>query len=97
MGVDWFMCEECKDTVCDAGHYDDCYEDYGGCGRRYHDGCGDVTGEGYDETSEYSCMFCRGETVEVVWGWPEILGHNLSMAGHAIRAYRAGFSRTTLR
>lgn len=75
MGVEFFPCDQCGDPVCDAGNYAHCDEEYFGCGRRFHERCGDIREssyrgdrEAYDALSEEeqqeertTCIECRGE------------------------------------
>jgi len=69
MGVDFYACENCGETFCDAGYYFRCE-----CGSRFcSDVCGDkklIQAESEDEVcdDEYldeisSCIFCRVEQV----------------------------------
>lgn len=70
MGVDFYICQRCKDTFPDCGPYESCEN----CGRHWcsseYTEC--ASKDGFvqsDETDEYgsyetSCNFCRGESAE---------------------------------
>jgi hypothetical protein len=58
MGVDFFQCDGCGETICDCGSYERCE---GECGRRWCERkCADM--DGADE--DYVCKYCREEDVE---------------------------------
>jgi len=61
MGVAWFACAACGESVCDCGPYTRC-----GCGRRWCDyKCAAVDAHRTNEDGEDgSCAFCRGEDAE---------------------------------
>lgn len=69
MGVAYFPCDYCNESICDCGDYVRCSED---CGRRWCDEkCAELDGftENKDEEDDYgeyrkSCFFCRNEEVE---------------------------------
>jgi len=56
MGVDFAPCTACGETFPDCGHFAECNEDLGGCGRRYcSDDCAKLASPGRDHP----------------WTWPE--------------------------
>jgi hypothetical protein len=58
MGVDFFPCDACSETICECGSYRRCEGD---CGRRWCDlEC--AIKDGADE--EMICKYCRNEDVE---------------------------------
>ena len=65
MGVDFFPCDACGESICDCGSYEQCNDM---CGRRWCDKkCAAI--DGYrngddDDYQEGSCKFCRNEDVE---------------------------------
>lgn len=63
MGVDFFPCDNCEESICDCGDYVRCNDE---CGRRWCDKkC--AKGDGYrddDLDDNQSCNFCRNEDVE---------------------------------
>lgn len=62
MGVDFFPCDYCSETICDCGHYVMC-----NCGRKWCNmDCAAAEGFEYtDDDREYgSCSFCRKEAAE---------------------------------
>lgn len=69
MGVDFFPCDYCGESICDCGSYERCE-----CGRRWCDKkCAKGDGfrpSGYDEDEDTewegvdSCKFCRLEDAE---------------------------------
>ena len=63
MGVDFFSCDYCGESICDAGDYERCNED---CYRRWCDRrCAEKDGYQYDEESgDYTCKYCRNEEIE---------------------------------
>lgn len=66
MGVDFFPCDRCGDSICDFGDYIRCNDE---CGRWW---CGLVCarGDGFRRDGEdgedegRSCNYCRGENVD---------------------------------
>lgn len=68
MGVEFFPCDYCGESICDCGSYEQCNDD---CSRRWCDKkCAVADGyrdedeeENYDENLK-SCKFCRNEDVE---------------------------------
>ena len=66
MGVDFFPCDYCSDSICDCGSWERCNEN---CGRRWCDmKCARADGyksEGEDEDEDGdfspSCKYCRDE------------------------------------
>lgn len=67
MGVDFFACSHCGETICDAGSYETCggvidEENLEYCSRAWCDEeC--AKGDGYDE-EKGSCKYCRNEELE---------------------------------
>lgn len=66
MGVEFFPCDGCGETICDCGSYERCNDE---CGRRWCDmKCAKADGFiNEDEDGELdggSCKFCRNEDVE---------------------------------
>lgn len=64
MGVNFFSCHHCGDSVCDCGPYKRCRES---CGIRWCSlDCAQAAGYRLDdeELQESSCNFCRLEDVE---------------------------------
>jgi hypothetical protein len=68
MGVDFFPCDHCGESICDCGSYYYCNDD---CGRRWCDKrCAEGDGyknEDYEDTDDpdlKTCRFCRNEDVE---------------------------------
>jgi hypothetical protein len=60
MGVAWFPCDACGESVCDCGPYTRC-----GCGRRWCDyKCAAEDEHRSNDDDEGTCKFCRGEDVE---------------------------------
>lgn len=73
MGVEFFPCDHCGDSICDAGHYEQC--NYNCCRRWCCDQCAEAdgykalpseeeaeaAGEEWDEDAEGTCAFCRKE------------------------------------
>jgi hypothetical protein len=60
MGVDFFPCDRCGESICDCGPYERCNDM---CGRRWCDrNC--AKEDGYDSEDDRSCNFCRLEDVE---------------------------------
>lgn len=63
MGVEFFPCDSCGESICDCGDYERC-----GCGRKWcNEKC--ATKDGYDSDDENadeggSCSFCRMEQAE---------------------------------
>jgi hypothetical protein len=60
MGVDFFTCDHCGESICDAGDYDHC-----DCGKRFcsgprDTGCGKVH---ENEDGSLTCSFCRREEI----------------------------------
>ncbi len=59
MGVDFFPCDYCSESICDCGSYRRC-----DCGRRWcDDKCAEK--EGYNRENS-DCSYCRFEEVEDV-------------------------------
>ena len=58
MGVDFFPCDGCGESICDCGSYTRC-----GCGRRWCDDDCAVKTDHYDSETD-TCKFCRDEDVE---------------------------------
>lgn len=58
MGVDFFPCDYCGESICDCGSWEECNRD---CGRRWCDmKC--AKADGYqDEDDVLSCKYCRDE------------------------------------
>jgi hypothetical protein len=65
MGVDFFPCDRCGESICDCGDYERCGED---CCRRWCSReCANLDGYRDDEEAGcYTCNFCRNEDVEDV-------------------------------
>lgn len=63
MGVDFFPCNYCGESICDAGDYEQCNED---CYRRWcDDKCAEQDGYRYDEESgDCTCKYCRDEDLD---------------------------------
>ena len=66
MGVDFFPCDACGESICDCGSYFQCNDL---CGRRWcNDECaikdGFVDEDNEDGERVISCNFCRNEDVE---------------------------------
>ena len=64
MGVDFFPCDRCGESICDCGDYERCNDM---CGRRWCDRkCAKEDGYSTDSDEYYdrSCKFCRNEDVE---------------------------------
>lgn len=70
MGVDFFPCDSCGESICDCGSYEYC-----GCGRRWCDlKCAEKDGyrevEGVDPVAwdggreTWTCAYCRYESFE---------------------------------
>ncbi len=57
MGVDFFDCDECGESICDCGSWWSCEE----CGHRLCEDCeSKIVGE--DEDGEDICPFCERQT-----------------------------------
>lgn len=67
MGVDFFPCDHCGDTICDCGVYYHCRDI---CERKWcSKECAAAEGwradkEDADDSNDYSCIFCRYEDAE---------------------------------
>jgi len=64
MGVDFFPCDSCSESICDCGDYVQCND---GCYRRWCDlKCAKKDGFRYEDEDheEKSCSFCRNEAAE---------------------------------
>lgn len=64
MGVDFFPCDRCGESICDCGPYERCSDN---CGRRWCSmECAKADGYNPDdeERQDDSCNFCRLEDVE---------------------------------
>lgn len=62
MGVDFFPCHYCKESICDCGSYTRCR-----CGRKWcSDECAEKEGYRSEDQDRFSvsCSFCRMEDVE---------------------------------
>ncbi len=66
MGVDFFPCDRCGESICDCGDYIRCCDN---CGRRWcgmecaaADGFVPESGDG--DMQDRTCNFCRNEDVE---------------------------------
>lgn len=67
MGVEFFPCDRCGESICDCGRYERCHYD---CGRRWcSPECAALDGYRSGDSDEIhddpdgSCNFCRGEDV----------------------------------
>jgi hypothetical protein len=61
MGVEFFSCAVCGESVCDSGPYERCECGRKWCGKRI---CLDT--DGFENDDFRSCKFCRDEDVEDV-------------------------------
>lgn len=62
MGVDFFPCDYCGESICDCGSYERCNEH---CYRRWCDlECAKQDGHNIDDEGWDSCNFCRKEDAE---------------------------------
>jgi hypothetical protein len=61
MGVDWYVCQKCGQTFCDAGDYASCE----GCGSMFGPCCMDECCDERDEETDeiHSCVVCRKELI----------------------------------
>lgn len=60
MGVDFFPCDYCGESICDCGRYTKCE-----CGRRWCNmKCAGQDGFSQVEDGEWTCSFCRNEEFE---------------------------------
>jgi hypothetical protein len=67
MGVEFFPCDYCGESICDCGSYTYCRDI---CGRKWcDDKCAAAEGwradkEDADDPNDFSCNFCRDEDAE---------------------------------
>ena len=89
MGVNFFPCDHCGQSICDCGPYVRCDD---GCCRRWCDRtCAKADGfrrdDGGDDDCERSCNFCRGEDVEAKPLLECLLEHFKLSRQEAVRLY----------
>jgi hypothetical protein len=72
MSIDFFPCDRCQRTVCDAGPYIRCNEEC--CKRWCTKACAEKDGMRKDEDDDRTCNFCREEDVDDEVLLPFLLG-----------------------
>ena len=74
MGVEWFPCSRCKDSICDAGRWESCGDN---CDRRWcTKQCAEADGRRRGEDDEYdiiTCNPCRDEDLDDYYLVPFLL------------------------
>jgi len=86
MGVEFYPCKSCGEVFCDAGEYAQCDCGCAFCSKK----CGGVL---RDKNGDWSCAFCRGESV----GNFELVEHALVLLGMSWDQLKESYLKTLVK